>query len=308
MRRTLSVLLVGWLAAIAPAVAAPAAGTEPPRPLLWKVADGDNAIYLLGSFHLLKPADYPVSADVDAAFDDAERLVFEIGPRELAEPDVQQRFLAAAGYDPPGGSLRQALPAPLHARLERWLAARGGSARPLDRFEPWFVNLTLTLQAAQKQGFRPELGLDRRLMQRAEAAGKPVGGLETLDDQLRALDSAPMDEQVAALAEFLDRAGEMPQLLDELHRAWREADLRELDALTRQEMRADTPRTYRIVNVDRNRAWLPQLRVLLDGSAADDALVVVGALHLLGDDGLVAMLRGHGYTIERICSACEPRE
>lgn len=299
-------LIVGLLVSAAPEDALAAGEAEPPRPLLWKVSDGDNAVYLLGSFHLLKPQDYPLSADVEAAFEDAERLVFEMGPGELDGPDVQQRFLAAAGYDEAGGSLRQALPAPLHARLERWLAARGGSARALDGFEPWFVNLTLTLQAAQKQGFRPELGLDRHLMQRAEAAGKPASGLETMDDQLRALDSAPMDEQVAALAEFLDRAGEMPGLLDALHRAWREADLHRLDALTRQEMRATTPETYRIVNVDRNRAWLPQLRALLDGSTGEDALVVVGALHLLGDDGVVGMLREHGYAVERICSACEP--
>lgn len=52
-------------------------GHTPPVPLLWKVSDADNSLYLLGSFHLLKPEDYPLSAEVDAAFADAEALLFE---------------------------------------------------------------------------------------------------------------------------------------------------------------------------------------------------------------------------------------
>lgn len=299
-----SAALAVLIAFCATAVPAPARA-EPPRPLLWQVTDGDRSLYLLGSFHLLKPGDYPVSADVNAAFADAERVVFELAPEQLAGPGLQQRFLAAAGFDDGNGSLGEALPAGLHRQLDQWLQARGRSVRQFEAYEPWFVNLSLTLGLAAAQGFSPELGLDRRLMTRATEAGKPIGGLETLDAQLRALDSVPMDEQVVALAEFLDRHGEMPELLDDLHRAWRSADLSRLDALTRQEMRDKTPQSYRIVNVERNRAWLPQLRTLLDGPGSDDTLVVVGALHLLGDDGLVALLRARGYRVERICTACE---
>lgn len=301
-------LLTGVLAALLawPATVAAGAGSAPPRPLLWQVSDGDNAIYLLGSFHLLRADDYPVSADIDAAFADAERLVFELSPQELAQPDLQQRFLDAARHDD-GGRLSQVLPAPLRARLARRLEADGGSLGQFDAYEPWFVNLTLMLQVAHEEGFSPEWGLDRQLMTRAAEAGKPASGLETMAAQLHALDAAPMDEQITGLADFLEQPEKMPELLDELHLAWREADLQRLDELIRQEMRSKTPQTYRIVNVERNRAWLPQLRALLDGEDVDDALVVVGALHLLGDDGLVAMLRRHGYTVDRICSACETR-
>ncbi|RPE81366.1 TraB/GumN family protein [Vulcaniibacterium tengchongense] len=282
---------------------APAA--SPPKPLLWKVSDADNAIYLLGSFHLLKPEDYPLSPDIDAAFTEASKVVFEVPPEQMLDPATGQKFLAAAGYAD-GRSLSQVLPADLREKFARILAQRGATLAQFDGYEPWFVNLSLLIGVSQQMGFRAEQGLDQFLMQQALAAKKPTAGLETIDDQLRVLDASPMEEQIAGLREFLDKPLEMPGKLAELHGAWREGDVARLDALSREEMRGKTPQTYRLVNVERNDAWLPQLQRMLDGVAGEQALVVVGALHLLGEDGLVEKLRGKGYAVERICSACAP--
>ncbi|MGQ4659101.1 TraB/GumN family protein [Lysobacter sp. F6437] len=276
----------------------------PPVPLLWKVSDDDNALYLLGSFHLLKDGDYPLSEDVELAYADAEALVFEIPPEALDDPAAPAKFLSAAAYDDQR-TLSQVLPPRLREKLRRLLARQGGSIARVDGYEPWFVNLSLLMGLSQSLGFSAEQGLDRHLMARAEAEGKPASGLETFEDQLRALDSIPMEEQVVGLADFLDRPQEMPTTLTALHQAWRDGDAVELDALTRLEMLEKTPETYRTVNVARNDAWLPQLQARLEAPGDDDALVVVGALHLLGEDGLVEQLRSAGYDVERICSACE---
>jgi len=284
---------------------APGSPYAPPVPLLWKVSDGDNALYLLGSFHLLKAGDYPLSVDVDHAFADAEKLVFEIPPEQLDDPETGPRFLAAAGYDD-ARNLSAVLPPRVHEKLQRLVARQGGAIAQLEAYEPWFVNLSLLMGLSQSLGFSAELGLDHHLMELAEAAGKPTGGLETFEDQLRALDSTPMGEQITGLKDFLDRPQEMPGMLGELHQAWRDGDVARLDELTRREMLAKTPETYRIVNVERNDAWVPQLQAMLEAPGDDDVLVVVGALHLLGADGVVEKLRGEGYEVVRICSACEP--
>ncbi len=276
----------------------------PPVPLLWKVSDHDNAIYLLGSFHLLKDSDYPLSIDIDQAFAAADTLVFEIAPEQLDDPATGQQFLAAAAYDN-GQTLSEVLPPRLREKLHRLLARQGGTIARVDAYEPWFVNLSLLMGLAQSLGFSAELGLDRHLMARAEAAGKSTAGLETFEDQMRALDSTPMAEQIVGLKDFLDHPQEMPGMLDELHQAWRDGDIADLNQLTRIEMQEKTPETYRIVNVERNDAWLPQLQAMLEATSGDDVLVVVGALHLLGDDGVVEKLRDEGYAVERICSACE---
>src|SRR5690606_40357256 len=91
------------------------------------------------------------------------------------------------------------------------------------------------------------------------------------------------DEQVRALQEYLASPEQMPARLEDLHAAWRDGDVGRLEELTRLEMMERTPETYRLVNLDRNEAWLERLDAMLRHDAGD-ALVVVGALHLLGGD------------------------
>ncbi|MEG3192280.1 TraB/GumN family protein [Lysobacter sp. D1-1-M9] len=289
-----------------PSAARAELGRAAPVPLLWKLSSvgSGSTVYLLGSFHLLKPDDYPLSSDIDQAFAAADAVVFEVPPEQLADPATARKFLAAAGYAD-GGGLSDTLPAAMQDRLDDVLGNNGASIEQLEAFEPWFVNLTLMLGVAQSLGFSAADGLDQHLMRAAAAADKPTGGLEIIDDQLNTLDSVPMDEQVIALADFLDRPQEMPAVLTGLHEAWRSADLVALDRLTRLQMLENTPETYRLVNVVRNDAWVPQIQRMLDGPSPRDTLVVVGALHLLGADGVVEKLRAKGYTVQRICSACE---
>ena len=310
MKLLAGLLLAGLLLAVSQAAAAattpvaPQPVYEPPVPLLWKVSDHDNAVYLLGSFHLLKDDDYPLSTDIDRVFADAERLVFEVPPQELDDPTVGRRFLAAAAYDGPR-TLSEVLSPRLREKLRRLMARQGGSIDQVDGYEPWFVNLSLLMGLSQSLGFSAEQGLDRHLMERAAAERKPVGGLETLADQLRVLDGTPMSEQLVSLGDFLDNPQDMPAKLAELHQAWRDGNAAALGKLTRLQMLEKTPETYRTVNVERNDAWVPQLQAMLEAPGEDDVLVVVGALHLLGDDGVVEKLRTHGYEVERICSACD---
>lgn len=293
-------------AATMPAALPAATATKaPPVPLLWKVSDADNTVYLLGSFHLLKPDDYPTSKDIDVAFAAADKLVFEVPPAEVNDPAVAQKALAAAGYGD-ARTLSSVLPPELRDKFSRMLAQRGASIAQLDAFEPWFVNLSLVMGVSQAMGFRAENGLDQHLMRQAAVANKPTVGLESIDVQLQTLDSTPLTEQIVSLREFVDEPQKMPGMLNELHQAWREGDIAKLDEMTRGEMLEKTPETYRLVNVSRNDAWMPQIRKLLDESRSDDALVVVGAMHLLGNDGLVEKLRGKGYKVERVCSACTP--
>lgn len=299
-----ALLLAGLLLALPVVGSAPKRATStPPVPLLWKVSDADNSLYLLGSFHLLAKADYPLSADIDQAFDDAESLVFEVAPEDLDDPGVTGRMLALASSDP-ASSLARAVPADLAPALDARLAAAGLPPERMAGFEPWFVDTMLVTMLGQRSGYAPEDGLDRVLMARAKAAGKPASGLETVDQQLATLDGTPLPEQIASLREFVKEGDGAAARLDELHAAWRGGDVPTLERLTREDMRELTPATYQRLNVDRNRAWLPTLERMLAQGRGHDVLVVVGALHLLGDDGVVALLRARGYRVERICTAC----
>jgi uncharacterized protein YbaP (TraB family) len=285
------------------AAAAPAA--QPARQaLLWKVSDVDNSVYLLGSFHLLKADDYPLPKEVDAAFDDAESLLFEVDPREMTAPETMATIQKYAAYDA-GRSLSTVLPKSTHDKLGNLMSASGGSVQALEQSEPWMVSLSLVLGITNAMGFKAELGMDRHLMARAAEAGKPAAGLETIEDQMQAMDSVSHAEQAQGLQEFLDDPKKAIQQLQDLHGWWRSGDVAKLDSEMRAEMAQKTPESYRLLDVDRNDAWLPKVEARLQGSKSDDTLVVVGTLHLLGEDGLVEKLRAKGYAVERVCDACE---
>ena len=299
----LALALAGCMAGAHAAQVPAPAPVEARRPLLWKVSDADNAVYLLGSFHLLKDTDYPLPAEIDRAFEDAESVLFEIDPQAMASPETlatMRKFMAYDGDQ----RLSSTLPKATLDKLETMVSASGGSLAALEQNEPWAVSLGLVLGITQSMGFRPDLGVDRHLMERAAKAGKPTGGLETVEDQFRAMDSVPHAEQAKGLEEFLDDPRKAVRQMGDMHAWWRAGDVGRLDAEMRAEMEKETPETYRLLNRDRNEAWLPLLEKRLTGSRSDDTLVVVGALHLLGEDGLVERLRGKGYRVERICDAC----
>lgn len=317
-------LLIGLLVAAIAAVSAVAAtksgprkGTSashaPPVPLLWKVSDGDNDLYLLGSFHLLKPADYPLSHDVELAFDDAESLAFELSPEEMNSPALGQA-MAQAGLRTDGKPLSHELPDPMLRQLQAWSKANAGTLEAMGlhgdmllAFDAWFVGLTISIVEMRKQGLDPELGLDRHFMARATKAGKSAIGLEKGKEQIAVFDTMGKVEQLQFLEEALSEARKPGAEIDRLHTAWRSGDAASLWEGMALDMRETYPKLYQRVNVARNDAWVPKLQAMLDREGSEDTLVVVGALHLLGDDGVVEKLRAKGYRVERVCTGCAPQ-
>jgi uncharacterized protein len=302
--------LLSVLVALVIATTTHAAPVPPPVPLLWKVSDTDNSVYLLGSFHLLKPGDYPLSKDVDAAFDDAESLVFEIPPGEMASPALAMQ-MAQAALRIDGTRLDSDLSPALAAKLQAWVGANASSLEKngfapqmLQMFEPWFVGLTISVIAMTNSGLDPKLGLDEHLAAQAKASGKPASGLETGTQQIAFLDGMDHDEQLQFLDEALAESSEGARELEKLHAAWRAGDLETLWSGMAADMKQQYPRLYLHINIERNDAWVPEIEQRLGSGGTDDTLVVVGALHLLGSDGVVEKLRAKGYRVERVCSAC----
>lgn len=276
---------------------------QSPVPLLWKVSDADNALYLLGSFHLLRPDDYPLSKDVDAAFADAESLLFELSPEEMNSPALPALMLQA-GMRGDGKQLQDDLDPATWTALQDYTQE---NSLPLANFaglEPWFAGLTISILELTKQGLDPKLGLDAHFMAAAAQAGKPAQGLETGKEQIAMLDGMAAEEQKQFVAEALEEAAKGSQETAKLHAAWRSGDADTLLDEMAAEMKRDYPRLYRRINVERNDRWTLELAGRLDGSKSGDVLVVVGALHLLGPDGVVEKLRAKGYKVQRICSAC----
>lgn len=279
----------------APAPAAPAIPmAEGNGPALWVVSDADSTIYLYGTFHLLRPTTAWGSAKVDAAFDSASEVWFEV-----EDPDDQaaiRPIVERLGVSP-DRPLSSLLTAEEFASLDTAAKALDLSGAQLDPLRPWFASLQLAVASIVKAGFDPQSGVDRLLIARAHAAGKPVKGLETIEAQIGFI--AGMDEaaQLAMLRSSLQEFAEAETLLDQMSTAWATGDVATLDRLIVAETRAESPELYEAIFVRRNRNWADQIQTLLAGSGT--TFIAVGSGHLAGDDSVQEILEDRGITATR---------
>lgn len=274
----------------APAAPAPIQGEGP---ALWVVKDADSTLYLFGSVHVLRPTTGWASPRVEAAFDSASDIWFEISnPDDQAAimPLIQQHGLS------PETPLSSRLTPEENAELDAAAQAMGASAAQLQPMKPWLAALSLSVAPLIKAGYDPKSGVELVLKARAEAAGKPIHGFETIDKQIGILAGLPDDVQLVFLRETLKDYENAATKLDEMVEAWARGDVATLDRVTITEMKEASPALYQSVLVDRNTDWANQIQTLLEGSGT--AFIAVGAAHLTGDDSVQAILQKRGVTVE----------
>jgi uncharacterized protein len=263
---------------------------------VWSIKGPRNTVYLAGSVHLLKRADAALPAAFDRAYADAEALVMELDLDDL-DPGQAERWLLERGLYADATTQRKTLG---EARYERLVAAVNELGLPIEaiqRFEPWAVALTLVELAYARLEYDPNSGVERQLEQRASRDGKEIRGLESIEEQLGLLDALPLADQQRFLDQTVDELDELAAQTEELLAAWRAGDDKTLTRLLEEEYR-EFPGLFRTLVSDRNVRWMPQIERLLREDR--DYLVVVGVLHLLGDEGVVALAKKRGFTPRRM--------
>lgn len=276
-------------------VAAPAVGVAADGPSIWLLEGPASKVYLLGSVHVLRQQDYPLPAKVNAAYVRAPRVVMELDLDDL-DPVSAQAVIATKGLLKDGRSLRDVMGERDWQAAEQRARALGVELSMLSAVKPWFAALTLLNLEMLKRGFDPALGLENHLATRAAEEGKPVIGLESLEYQLSIFDKLPERTQSALLLQSLDEAAQLDTRMGELIAAWRAGDDQAL-ADTLAESFEDYPQVYASIVTARNHQWADRLIEL--SRSGPDALVVVGALHLVGRQSVINLLRARGYTVRR---------
>lgn len=272
----------------------PLHGAESPSQPLWSLKGRTNTIYLLGSVHFLRPSD-SLPSGVNAAYEDAEQLVMEIDLDDL-DPNAMQAVVLDLGMQPEGQSLEQQLGVESYAKVAARARELGVEPMLLNKLRPWFAGLTLVQVQMMKLGLDPSSGVELRLVSRATADKKPVAGLETIREQLGIFAALPEKQQREFLMYSVEDTQRMTEELDALLAAWRRGDAQALADLMSEGFE-EYPDLYRPLTVDRNRKWIPDLEALLDDE--DDYLVVVGALHLVGEDSVIDLLEKKGHKVRQ---------
>ncbi|WP_312491632.1 TraB/GumN family protein, partial [Brevundimonas sp.] len=278
--------------------AAPAAAPAPIQgqgPALWVIKDADSTLYLFGSVHVLRPTTGWASPRVQAAFDSASDIWFEI-----SNPDDQAAIVPLMQQYGLSPTYRNATALTTGELTLFGNAAQsvGSDAVRMDNYRPWLAALTLSVAPLVKAGYDPKSGVELVLKARTEAAGKPIHGFETIDKQIGILAGLPDDVQLVFLRETLKDYENAATKLDEMVSAWARGDVDVLSRVMVQEMKDASPALYQSILVDRNTDWANQIQTMLQGSGA--AFIAVGAGHLAGDDSVQAILAKRGVTVEAV--------
>jgi len=258
---------------------------------VWSVKGERNTVYFAGSVHALPKNQAGFSPQLEQAYDASDAIVMEVDLDDL-DPLEAMEFITARGTLQGTETLADVVGADKYEAIAAMAESIGLPELAIAKLEPWAAAMVLTQVALVKTGYDPQLGIDMQLMERARVDGKPIEGLETIAEQLGIFDLRSTAEQVSFL---LDAAGDVPAMQDDLDRlisAWRVGDLTALERELQNE-RAQAPALYDQLLGVRNRAWMPKLEALLGHER--DYLVVVGALHFVGRDGLLQLLKHAGH-------------
>lgn len=266
------------------------------KSFLWQVRSNKSNIYILGSIHFWKKDDYPLKNAIEKAFAGSQKLVFEIDLKNTDAATVQ-RVTLEKGVDRDGTTLQQNISLETYSLAEKRAKELGIDIRALSPLKPWLVALTLTTLKLQKLGFSPNSGVDRYLAQRAIESGKATAGLETAAFQIGLLDQLSKPDQEAMLRQALTEMDLLDKSLGRIVHSWASGDVQSLEETLLSGMRG-YPEVHQKIIVDRNQRWLPQIEKMLEES--ETTLVVVGAAHLVGKQGVIELLKARGYTVEQL--------
>ena len=303
MKKLLLAAVMAFAAAPALSQTAPAAAAPLPdaNPALWVVRDADTTVYLFGTFHLLDGRPW-FNDEVKTAFDASQELVVEVLlPEDPAE--LQATMLPIVmryAIDPQGRTISSRLTEAQNAALNQTLTGIGVPQGAFDRFEPWFVSLTLTQAAAQQLQLDQQNGPETVLRRAATARNLPQGELETVESQIQILDGIPEEDQLTGLREALDDVSEMPRKLAPMLDAWSRGDVERLAAIMNEDM-ADDRSLYDALFTNRNANWARWIRERM--ARPGTVFVAVGAGHLAGRGSVQDQLEAFGISAQRVPNA-----
>jgi hypothetical protein len=263
---------------------------------MWQINGASNRIYLLGSVHVLRQQDHPIPTAIEKAYQDAEILIMEIDVDDL-DPIEMAGMVNELGVIKDGSTLQEIMGPSLYEEAADYASQLDIPFLMLAQTEPWLAAITIEQMMLLRIGFNPEYGIEFHLSAKAGEDSKEILGLESVREQLEFLDKLSLSAQRSLLIQTLRESLNIEENLDLLIDAWRHGDIDFLEENLLAEMQR-YPELYRTLVVDRNEAWVEQIRNLI--GEQDDYLIVVGTLHLVGDDGLPALLSEIGITTNQL--------
>lgn len=278
---------------------------RPSSPLLWQVKDGDATLYLFGSIHAAPPELYPLGDTIMNAFNASDFLAVECDMLAYqADMEAQMRSLPYMMYTDGTTKVTDVIDEALFTKVAELLTQEQAGLDPemLDQFTPYMLMSLLQSISMEKAGLSAQHGLDLHLLSLAKEQGKEVLEVESVEAQLQLLNGFSPEVHTFILESYLDMELATEQLV-ELYNAWEAGDEAKLMALTladeeNHEASAEAMEYYEQLGPVRNVTMADAAeQYLKDGK---NVFYTVGAMHMIGEDGIVALLEQKGYTVTQV--------
>jgi len=263
---------------------------------VWTVEKDGNRLFIGGTVHLLTASDYPLPPAYEKAYIGSVKVVLETNMQKLQSPEFQAIMMRELSYSD-GRNLEQVVNQDTYAALEQFFSKRGIPMAGIIGFKPGMVSIMMTMVELQRLGLAG-IGVDAYYSTKSINDQKKLGQLETVETQIAfiaSMGAGQVDEMLIYTLADIER---LPELMNSMKQAWRRGNLAQLKAVGITPFKNEFPDIYQALIVDRNNAWLPKIEAMVKSREVE--FVLVGALHLAGDNGLLAQLVARGYKVRQV--------
>jgi len=263
---------------------------------LWKVQSKTGTVYMLGSIHLLKKEIYPLNEKIENAFDKSNVLVVEANINDIGQIDVQ-KLIESVLY-PENESLKNHVSRETYEMIKKEFGGLGLPPEFINKQKPWFLALTLTSMELIKLGFDPNYGIEVHFL--SKASKKKILELESLDYQINLLSRFSDKDQELFLLYTLKDLNTLSRELDKLIQAWTSGDTKTMESIISKSITEDKRMfsVYEKLIYERNRNMVSRIEEFL--KTKETYFVIAGAGHLVGNKGIIEILRRKGYRVEQL--------
>jgi len=267
--------------------------------MMWEARGANGSAYLLGSLHACGRDIYPLDKAIQEAYDESDTLVLEMdmsGPNQMKAAQL----MAQAGMYMGNETMSAALSEEARGKLAEYLKARGMAPAQFDKMKPWFATMVLAMQEVVRLGYDPQNGIDLHFFEKAAQSGKPIEGLETAEEQVAVLSGAMLPIQEKELMDFVDEAGELRGIYEDMAGAWKAGDAAGMKRVVEENLSED-PETkdFSVKLLDERNARMAE-RIVKLMDEGKKCFVVVGSAHLVGDKSVVRLLEQKGLTVTQV--------
>lgn len=262
---------------------------------VWEVSNGNQRLFIGGTIHILGKNDYPLPNAYEQAYQQSDHLVFETDIGQVNTSEFTTRLQQLLTYSD-GNSLKNTLQPGTYRQLEQYCEQAGIPIMLLHPLKPPLVSMMLTVLELKKIGI-DHMGVDHYFNMKAKQDGKAITRLESIEQQLQFLSNMAIGHEDELILSTIEENRQLSSLMQSMMRAWREGNQAMLEDTFIKPMKKDFPSVYNQLLVQRNNNWHPEIERLL--GTPEIEFVLVGTLHLVGDDGLIRLLQNRGYQVKQ---------